>query len=96
MAINRRKRKFLSPLSDPKAETILVENRGRFCRFGTEFDRAALSAQAMELAVVAPAEVCDGLMHCATEGLTPPLFDRLYGTSSVANRAKEAIDALWA
>jgi hypothetical protein len=46
---------------DPAVDRIVVEHRDRFCRFGTPYIDAALSAHGRELVVVDPAEVDDDL-----------------------------------
>ena len=94
-ALNRHRRKFLSLLSDPKIEAILVEHRDRFCRFGAEYIEAALEAQSRKLVVVDPAEVDDDLVRDVTELLTS-LCARLYGRRSAASKAQKAIDAVCA
>ncbi len=99
-ALNGHRRKFLSLLSDPEAETILVEHRDRFCRFGAEYVEAALcktlggvlSAQSRGLIVLDTAEVDDDLVHDVTELLTS-LCARLHGPRSASNRAQKAIEA---
>jgi len=90
-ALNGHRRKFLALLRDRSIDTILVEHRDRFCRFGAEYVEAALEAQGRRLVVVDPAEVDDDLVRDATELLTS-LCARLYGRRSAANRAKRAIE----
>lgn len=57
-ALNGHRRKFLALLGDPTVTRIVVEHRDRFCRFGSEYVRAALAAQGRELVVVDAADVC--------------------------------------
>lgn len=90
-ALNGHRRKFLSLLRDKTVDTILVEHRDRFCRFGTEYVEAALQAQGRHLVVVDPSEVDDDLVRDATELLTS-LCARLYGRRSAAHRAKQAVE----
>jgi predicted site-specific integrase-resolvase len=89
-ALNGHRRKFLSLLRDKEVDTILVEHRDRFCRFGAEYVEAALEAQGRRLVVVDPSEVDDDLLRDATELLTS-LCARLYGRRLAANRAKRAV-----
>jgi len=44
-------------LRDRSVDTILVERRDRFCRFGAEYVEAALEAQGRRLVVVDPSEL---------------------------------------
>jgi predicted site-specific integrase-resolvase len=90
-ALNGRRRKFLSLLKDSSAATILVEHRGRFCRFGAEYVEAALEAQGRRLVVVDPSGVDDDLVGDATELLTS-LCAQLYGGRSAAKRARRAVE----
>jgi putative resolvase len=90
-ALNGHRRKFLSLLRDKEVDTILVEHRDRFCRFGAEYVEAALEAQGRRLVVVDPSELDDDLVRDATELLTS-LCARLYGRRSAANRARRAVE----
>jgi predicted site-specific integrase-resolvase len=45
-ALNGHRRKFLALLRDPSVTRIVMHHRDRFCRFGSEYVQAALSAQA--------------------------------------------------
>jgi predicted site-specific integrase-resolvase len=90
-ALNGQRRKFLALLQDRSIDTILVEHRDRFCRFGAEYVEAALMAQGRRLVVVDQSEVDDDLVSDATELLTS-LCARLYGRRSAANRAKRAVE----
>lgn len=91
-ALNGHRRKFLALLRDPAVTRIGVEHRDRFCRFGSEYVEAALSAQGRELVVVDSAEVDDDLVRDMTEILTS-MCARLYGKRAAANRARRAIAA---
>jgi len=91
-ALNGHRRKFFALLRDRSINTILVEHRDRFCRFGAEYVEAALAAQGRRLVVVDSSEVNDDdLVRDATELLTS-LCARLYGRRSAANRAKRAVE----
>lgn len=91
-ALDGHRRKFLALLRDPSVGRIVVEHRDRFCRFGSEYVRAALAAQGRELVVVDSAEVDDDLVRDMTEILTS-MCARLYGKRAAANRAKRAVAA---
>lgn len=92
-ALNGRRRRFLALLRDPEVQTIVVEHRDRFARFGAEYVEAALAAEGRRLLVVDPSEVDDDLVRDVTEILTS-LCARLYGRGSAANRAAKAVAAL--
>jgi predicted site-specific integrase-resolvase len=51
-ALNGQRRKFLVLLGDPSVHRIVVEQRDRFCRFGSEYVQAALAGQGREWVVV--------------------------------------------
>ena len=89
-ALNGHRRKFLALLRDPAVTRVVVEHRDRFCRFGSEYVRAALAAQGRELVVVDSAEVDDDLVRDMTEILTS-MCARLYGRRAAQNRARRAI-----
>jgi len=91
-ALNGHRRKFLSLLRDPSAHRIVVEHRGRFCRFGSGYVRAALAAQGRELVVIDSAEVDDDLVRDMTE-IRTSMGARLYGKRAAENRAKRALVA---
>lgn len=92
-ALNGHRKKFLALLRDPAVQTIVVEHRDRFARFGAEYVEAALAAQGRRLLVVDPAEVDDDLVRDVTEILTS-LCARLYGRRAAANRARRAVEAV--
>jgi predicted site-specific integrase-resolvase len=69
-ALNARRRIFLALMRNPSVTRILVEHRGRFCRFGSEYVSAALAARGRELVVVHTAEVDNDLARDMTEILT--------------------------
>jgi predicted site-specific integrase-resolvase len=91
-ALDGHRRKFLALLRDPSVTRIVVEQRDRFCRFGSEYVQAALAAQGRELMVVDNAEVDDDLVCDMTEILTS-MCARLYGKRAAENRAKRALAA---
>ena len=91
-ALNGHRRKSLSLLSDPEAETILVEHRDRLCRFGAGFMEAVLAARSRRLLIADSAKVDDDLVRDVTESLTS-LCTRLHGPRSAVNRAQRAIEA---
>ena len=91
-ALNGHRRKCLGLLSDPSVRRIVVEHRGRFCWFGSEYVEAALGAQGRELVVVDSAEVDDDLVRDMTEILTS-MCARLYGKRAAGNRARRAVGA---
>jgi len=91
-ALNGHRRKFLALLRDSSVQRIVVEQRDRFCRFGSEYVQAALAAQGRELVVVDTSEVDDDLVRDMTEILTS-MCARLYGKRAAQNRAKRAVAA---
>jgi predicted site-specific integrase-resolvase len=86
------RRKFLALLRDQSVHRIVVEHRDRFCRFGSEYARAALAARGRERVVVDTAEVDDDLVRDTTEILTS-MCARLYGKRAAQNRVKRALAA---
>ena len=90
--LNRKRRKFLGLVSDPKVTTILVEHRDRFARFGSEYVAASLEASGRRLVVIDDAEVDDDLVRDMTELLTS-FCARLYGRRAAAHRAAKALAA---
>ena len=91
-ALNGDREKFLALLRDRAVQTVVVEHRDRFARFGAEYVEAALAAQGRRLLVVDPAEVDDDLVRDVTEILTS-LCARRYGRRAAANRARRAVEA---
>lgn len=91
-ALSERCRKFFALLRDPSVQRIVVEYRDRFCRFGSEYVRAALAAQGRELVEGDSAEVDDDVLRDMTEILTS-MCARLYGKRATENRAKRALAA---
>jgi predicted site-specific integrase-resolvase len=84
--LNGKRRKLLRLLSDKTVNTILVEHRDRFARFGSEYLEAALAASGRRLIVVDPSEMNDDLVQDMIAILT--IFcARLYGRRSARNRA---------
>ncbi|CCK59352.1 IS607 family transposase [Mycobacterium canetti] len=91
-ALNGHRRKFPTLLGDPTVTRIVVENRDRLGRFGSEYVQAALAADGRELVVVDSAEVDDDLVGDITEILTS-MCARLYGKRAAGNRAARAVAA---
>jgi len=89
-ALSGYRRKVLALLRDPSVRRIVVENRDRFCRFGSEYVQAVLAAQGRELVVVGAAEVDDDLVWDITEILRS-MCARLSGNRAAANRAQRAV-----
>ena len=74
-------------------QTIVVEHRDRFMRFGAEYVEAALAAQGRKLMVMESSEVKDDLVQDMMEVLTS-FCARLYGRRSARNKAKKAVQAM--
>ena len=91
-ALNGHRRKFLALLHDRSVTRIVVEHRDRFCRFGSEYVQAALTAQGRERVVMDSAEVDDDLVRDMPEVLTS-ICARFYGKRAAADRAKRAVAA---
>ena len=91
-APNGHRGKFLAVLGGRSVKRIVVEHRGRFCRFGSEYVRAGLAVQGRELVVVDAVEVDDDLVGDMTEMLTS-VCARRYGKRAARNRARCALAA---
>jgi putative transposase len=91
-ALNGHRCRFLALLCDSSVQPIVVEQRGRFCRFGSEYVQAALAARGRELVVVDTAEVDEDLVGDMTEILSS-MCARLYGKRAAQNRARRAVAA---
>jgi predicted site-specific integrase-resolvase len=91
-ALNGHRRRFLALLRDPWVQRIVVEDRDRFCRLGSEYVQGALAAQGRELVVVDWAEVDEDLVRDMTEILTS-MCARLDGKRGAQSRAKRAVAA---
>lgn len=89
--LNGHRKKFEKLLKDGSVRTILVEHRDRFCRFGSEYIEAALSAQNRRLLVVDDKEIEDDLVQDMTDVLTS-MCARLYGKRSAKHRARKAVE----
>ena len=87
------RKKFEKLLKDDSVRTILVEHRDRFCRFGSEYIEAALSAQNRRLLVVDDKEIEDDLVQDMTDVLTS-MCARLYGKRSAKHRARKAVETV--
>lgn len=90
--LNGKRRKFLAMLSDPSVNTIVVEHRDRFARFGSEYVAASHGANGRRLVVVDDTEVDDDLVRDMTEVLAS-FCARLYGRRAAAHRAAKAVAA---
>jgi putative resolvase len=75
---------------DPTAATIVLEDRDRPARFGTEQLKAALSAERCPAEVVDPCEGEDDLVGDVTEVLTSSCV-ALAGRRGARNRAESAL-----
>jgi predicted site-specific integrase-resolvase len=89
---NGHRRKFPALLRVPAVTRLVVEHRDRFCRFGSEYVKAALAAQGRVLVVVDSAEVDEDLVRDMTESLTS-MCARLYDNRAAQDRAKRALTA---
>jgi predicted site-specific integrase-resolvase len=87
-----RRRMFLAVLGDPSMEPIAVEHRDRFCRFGSEYARAARAARGRELVVVDAGDVDDDLVRDMTE-IPTSMWAMGYGKRAAAKRARRGDDA---
>ena len=90
--LNGKRRKLMRLLSDPDVQTIVVEHRDRFARFGFEMAESSLLATGRRILVVDDGEVEDDLVRDVTEVLTS-MCARLYGKRSAKNRAARALEA---
>ena len=90
-SLDGHRKKFEKLLRDGSVRTILVEHRDRFCRFGSEYIEAALSAQNRRLLVVDDKEIEDDLVQDMTDVLTS-MCARLYGKRSAKHRARKAVE----
>ena len=83
-ALNGKRGKFLGILGDPGITTIIVERRGRFARFESEYLEAALDTEQRRLVVVDDTGLPDNLVRDTTEPMTS-LCARLYGRPLAAS-----------
>jgi predicted site-specific integrase-resolvase len=100
-ASNGHYRKFLMLLRYRSVGGIVVEHRSRFCRFGSEYVEAAVSAQGRELLVVDTAGVDDDLVRDMAGDMAGDMAEiltsmsaRLHGKRAAAYRAKRALAAV--
>ncbi len=91
--LNGHRKGLMRLLSDPRAQTIVVEHRGRLMCFGFEFIEATLAAQGRRVLVIDPEEVADDVARDLHEVIVS-MCARLYGKRSAAHRAQKAMDAL--
>ena len=92
-ALNGRRPKLLRILEKSETTHLLVENRARLARFGTEFVEALLFGRGGSLLVVdenEPAEELEKDMADAIEGFCK----RLFGPGSARHRAAAALQGL--
>lgn len=85
------RKKFEKLLRDGFVKTILVEHRDRFCRCGSQYIEAALSAQNRRLVVIDDTEIEDDLVRDMTDLLTS-MCARLYGARSAKHSAQKAME----
>jgi len=79
-------------LSDPAVQTIVVEQRDRLARFGSEYIEAALAACGRKLVGVDESEMTDDLVQDMVDVLTS-FCAGLYGRRAAKNRAAKALAA---
>ena len=91
--LNGRRPKLLRLLANRNIQTLVVEHRDRFMRFGAEYVEAALAAQGRKLLVVEPSEVKADLVQDMLEVLTS-FCARLYGRRSARKKANQAWSAI--
>lgn len=85
--LNGKRRKIMQILGDVTIQTIVVEHRDRFARFGSEYIEAALVASGRRLLVMDASEMNDDLVTDMIAVLTS-FCARLYGRRSAKNRAR--------
>lgn len=90
--MNGKRKKLIRLLSDPYITHLVVEHRGRFMRFGSEFVEASLNSRGAKLVVVDDSELDDDLVQDIVSVLTS-FCARLYDKRSAKNRAKKMMDA---
>lgn len=91
--MNGARPKLVSLLSNPTVESIVVEHRERFMRFGDQYVEAALAAQGRQLIVLNEKEINNDLVQDMIEVLTS-FCARLYGRRSAQHRAQNAMTAM--
>jgi putative resolvase len=79
-------------LSDPSANVVVVEHRGRLARLGVEHLEAALAAQGRRIAVAGAGGSTGGLVRDVAEVLTS-MCARRYGRRGARSRAMRAVRA---
>lgn len=90
--LNGRRKGLITVLRSPEYGAIVVEQRDRLARFGSEYIEAALAASGRRLLVVEPDEVKDDLVQDMIDVLTS-FCARLYGRRSARHRAEKAARA---
>lgn len=90
--LNGHRGKLMQLLTDPDIGTIVVEQRDRLARFGSEYIEGALAASGRKLIVVDDSEMTDDLVQDMVDVMTS-FCARLYGRRSARNRANRAVAA---
>ncbi len=85
-------RRRLRQLVADHTVSMVVEHRGRLCRFGFEYVEAALAGRGARILVMEDNELEDDLVRDVTEVMTS-LCARLYGRRSARRRAERALAA---
>lgn len=85
-------RTFRGLLSDSAVTDNIVEHRGRFARFGSEYVAASVEAHGRRLVVADDSEIDDVLVRDVTEVFTS-LCARLHGNRAVTRRATKTVAA---
>ena len=91
--LNGHRKGMMRLLSNPAAQTIVVEHRDRLMRFGFEYVEAALAAQGRRIVVIEPEEMTDDIVQDLHEVIVS-MCARLYGKRSAKNRAQKALAAM--
>ncbi len=92
-ALNGKRRKLLSILSDCSISTIVVEYKDRLTRFAFEAIEASLKASGRSVIVVNETEHKDDLVQDLVDVVTS-MCAKIYGRRSAKNRAKRALEAI--
>jgi predicted site-specific integrase-resolvase len=91
--LNGHSKGLIAILRSPEYGTIIVEQRDRLVRFGSEYIEAALAASGRRLVVVEPGEVKDDLLEDMIDVLRG-FCAWLYGCRSARRRAEKAVKAV--
>ena len=90
--LNGNRRRLRQLVADHTVSMVVVEHRGRLCRFGFEYVEAALAGRGARILVMEDNELEDDLVREVTEVMTS-LCARLYGRRSARRRAERALAA---